>query len=233
VRTLDAPDACSAAEAHVEAHLRSVAKPRVLDAGCGRRPQLGLRPSAHVVGLDRDLGEIAANVSIDEAITGDVQTHRFATETFDVVVCTYVLEHVDRPLDALENLLHALKPGGLLVVAISNVWSLKAIVAKWTPQRIHALLWHRAYPYEQSRRDPFPTVLSGALRLRRLRRHLQRRGMTVVDEARYESEMQVALRRKIRLVGGRWHAAALGVRVVTLGVVDPVHSDLMLVLRKV
>ncbi len=184
------------------------------------------------MGLDLDRREIATNEYIDEAIVGDVQTHRFERGTFDVVVCTYVLEHLDRPLSALENLLHALRPGGVLVLAVPNVRSLKAIVAKWTPHRFHAFLWHRAYPYERFERDPFPTVLSGVLRPRRLRGYLERHGMIVVNSARYESEMQVILRRRLRLTGMRWRAAAIGVRALTLGTVDPTHSDLMLVLRK-
>lgn len=42
-------------------------------------------------------------------------------ETFDVVIAHHVLEHVATPLDVLQGLSRALKPGGLIVISVPRV----------------------------------------------------------------------------------------------------------------
>lgn len=49
-------------------------------------------------------------------IVSDITAIPVPDASFDVVMCTEVLEHVPRPIDALTELARALKPGGLLIV---------------------------------------------------------------------------------------------------------------------
>ena len=101
----------------------------ILDAGCGSGVfsyELAKRhPEARVVGveLEPDLvaraNEIArrahlANCSFQE---GDVTKLGFSGE-FDMVVSVDNLEHVEDDIEAMRTLLHALRPGGRLVVHV-------------------------------------------------------------------------------------------------------------------
>ena len=216
----------------VDAHLREVTRPRVLDAGCGRAGHLDVGADAYVLGIDVDAGEIQRNERLTERVVGDIQTCRVAPGSFDLALCWDVLEHLERPESALRNLRDALRPGGLLVLAVPNTRSLKALTAKWTPHWLHAFVWRQLYPGAEAAHEPFPTVLSREMSVRRLDR-FARDGSMVIDLAvLYESRMQARLRSKLRITGRRWRAMAVALRTLTLGAVDPIHSDAVLVLRK-
>ncbi len=101
----------------------------ILDAGCGSGvfsfELAKLHPEAQVVGVDSDpelvarASEIArraqlANCSFQE---GDVTKLDFE-DAFDLVVSVDNFEHVEDDIEAMRTLLHALRPGGRLVVHV-------------------------------------------------------------------------------------------------------------------
>ena len=45
----------------------------------------------------------------------DLQNIPFSDETFDIVICNHMLEHVDDPVAALRELRRVLKPGARLI----------------------------------------------------------------------------------------------------------------------
>ena len=51
---------------------------------------------AHVTVVDIDEDQIRNNDYAQETILGDVQTHRFAPGSFDLVICYNVIEHLRR-----------------------------------------------------------------------------------------------------------------------------------------
>src|SRR5690242_1054870 len=106
---------------------------RVLEAGCGARTPLTYPVAAHVVGIDKDEVALARNQRIDEPVIADLQTCVLARDHFDMIVGWYVFEHLTRPELVLKKLAEALRFGGLMVVAVPNIWSPKALVAKYTP----------------------------------------------------------------------------------------------------
>jgi SAM-dependent methyltransferase len=229
---LDEEAAVAQVSRRVTAHLRGASRPRVLEAGCGRETHVDLGADAYVVGVDIDPREIHHNDRLSEAIVGDLQSCDLEADFFDLALCWDVLEHLEHPLSALSNMHAALRPGGLMLLAVPNTRSLKAVVAKRTPHGLHEWLWHRLYPRAEAAHNPFPTVLSRSMGTRSLMRYARERAMTVETVARYESAMQARLRRKLRLTGRRWRALAVAVRVLTFGTLDAVHSDTLLVLRK-
>jgi len=100
----------------------------VLEAGCGTGAQTVTlarnSPGAAITSIDVDEPSLfeAAN-AVREAQLGNVVFRRadifdlpFAPESFDHVFVCFVLEHLERPLDALAALRRVLKPGGSLTV---------------------------------------------------------------------------------------------------------------------
>ena len=100
----------------------------VLEAGCGVGAQtvtLARRsPGARIVSLDIAAASLAAakakveaaglaNVRFQQA---DIFALPFARDSFDHVFVCFVLEHLSRPLEALERLKALLKPGGTMTV---------------------------------------------------------------------------------------------------------------------
>lgn len=101
---------------------------RVLEVGCGtgaHTVMFALRhPETRFVALD--IEEVAlddlrrrsteAGVSNIECVLGDVYALERDSEGFDVVVVSFVLEHLSEPVRALEALRAVLRPGGRILV---------------------------------------------------------------------------------------------------------------------
>ena len=49
---------------------------------------------------------------------GDINTLPFKDESYDAVICSEVLEHVDSPEDSIKELIRVLKPGGVLALSV-------------------------------------------------------------------------------------------------------------------
>jgi SAM-dependent methyltransferase len=100
---------------------------RVLDAGCGTG--YGCRLLAH--GGAREVTGIDIAGSVLEAVAdgmpesvrlqvGDVRKLDFEDDTFELIVCFEVIEHLEDPFAALDELVRVLAPGGLLLVSSPN-----------------------------------------------------------------------------------------------------------------
>ncbi len=85
---------------------------RVLDVGCGAQPYRNwMGNSREYVGLD-----IAPGPSVD-VLAQRGQAWPLPDASFDLVLCTQVLEHVDDLALAVREMDRVLKPGGVLVVS--------------------------------------------------------------------------------------------------------------------
>jgi SAM-dependent methyltransferase len=113
-------------------HIPLRAGMRLLDAGCGSGRHLCAAfrmPGVTVVGVDlkwEDLCKVKGSLSMMAgeqagrwlASRADVTTLPFADGSFDVVVCSEVLEHIPDNRSAIAELLRVLKPGGDLAVTV-------------------------------------------------------------------------------------------------------------------
>ena len=208
----------------------------LLEAGCGQFPSpLGVEERARIVGIDTSEAQLARNTWADEKIQGDIVTYAFAPGAYDVVVCWDVLEHLPRPELALDNLLGATRPGGLLVVKIPNVMSAKGLVTKFTPHRFHIWVYRHVFGYTDpgvGDRPPFRTYLRRSIRPRALRGFGRRRGLVLEMLGTYEADKQQGVRERLYLSGGLWRLLRGAVRLVTLGAIDPDATELIAVFRK-
>jgi SAM-dependent methyltransferase len=90
---------------------------RLLDVGAGLMPYFPLFADlvSDYVGNDVAAGPGLTSISpIEELDLPDA--------SFDVVLCTQVLEHVRRPQQALEEITRVLKPGGYLLLSTHGVY---------------------------------------------------------------------------------------------------------------
>lgn len=106
---------------------------RVLDIGCGRGGLIELL-HGHVgfaAGVDPDYGSLVAHrVPALRRVAGFVEHLPFSDECFDLVSCSWVLEHLERPHRAFEEMARVLqspdpasdRPGGHLVFLAPNAW---------------------------------------------------------------------------------------------------------------
>jgi SAM-dependent methyltransferase len=88
---------------------------------------------ARVVGAEID-PEILGASDVDEvrAISSD-HTVPFEDNTFDAVLCDWVLEHLSSPDEFLAEVYQVLKKGGVFLFRAPNSWLYDAIIANLTP----------------------------------------------------------------------------------------------------
>lgn len=109
---------------------------RLLDAGAGRGrfvaaalaagyDAFGIEPSARGAGAAAALGLPVRRAGIEEA--------DLPAGTVDVVTLWHVLEHVDDPARALEQIARWLRPGGMLLMGVPNLssWQARAGGERW------------------------------------------------------------------------------------------------------
>jgi SAM-dependent methyltransferase len=103
---------------------------QVLDVGCGHgfySVGLALR-GAHLLGFDLSVSSLGAAVQtarglgLERAVyvSADASALPLAPDSCDLVVCNCVLEHVTGDRQALAGMCRALRPGGLLYLAVDS-----------------------------------------------------------------------------------------------------------------
>lgn len=104
---------------------------RILDVGCsqGVTSVLLAERGATVVGIDNEAPaiEFAEKVRIGldaevqerlRFVEADAEDIPFALKSFDHIICSEVLEHVENPNKIVEDMFRVLRPGGLIVVTV-------------------------------------------------------------------------------------------------------------------
>jgi SAM-dependent methyltransferase len=93
----------------------------VLDAGAGEGQYKADLAHTRYVGIDLAVGDSAWNYhGLD--VVGNLSRLPFATDVFDAVLCTQVLEHVPEPFEVLQEIQRVLKPTGRLFLSAPQSW---------------------------------------------------------------------------------------------------------------
>ena len=219
----------------VDDALRSLERPHVLEAGCGSAAHVRFPQSSHITGIDIDTHQLARNTAVSEKILGDVETYDLPPATYDAIVCWYVFEHLNFPDHALVRFARAVKPGGVIVLALPNLMTPKGLITKYSPHWFH-VAWRR---YVLGRKHagtpghgPFPTTLPWTMTPERLLRLAACCNLDVAFEAYLEDGKQVQTREKVALTGRRWDAVKRLVARLSRGRLDAARTEVLLVLRR-
>lgn len=125
--------------ATIATHLRPTAE--VLDVGCGKGHLNPFPwsdyPGARIVGIDPD-PEASQNSCIAEFhLLEDGKPWGMADRSADLVVCRYVLEHVEDPALFLSEVRRVLRPGGRFVFLTPSRYYPVMLVSHWLPHSLH------------------------------------------------------------------------------------------------
>jgi SAM-dependent methyltransferase len=135
----DLPHPYKVYEGHIEKHL----KPGdvLLDAGCGRSAPVLSKfagTAARLIGVDLE--------EMDPALEGVEYHHTNISkmgvdaDTVDVVISRAVLEHVEHPGEVFAEIGRVLKPGGLFIALLPNMYHYTAIGSALIPNSLHPML---------------------------------------------------------------------------------------------
>lgn len=100
---------------------------RLLEVGCGSGAMLELmnRLGWDAEGIDFDPKAVTAARSRGLKVAlGSLEQQGYASESFDAITTSHLIEHVPNPSTLVEKTLELLKPGGRLVVVTPNTASM-------------------------------------------------------------------------------------------------------------
>lgn len=104
---------------------------RVLDAGCGSSRIIGALPSGSVA-MDIQARKLRYDRKFaKDMVQGSVLSLPFLDRSFPVVVCSQVIEHVEKSPKVLDELVRVLEPGGKLVLGTPDYSRVPWRITEW------------------------------------------------------------------------------------------------------
>jgi len=168
-------------EAMVRSHV--TARSRILDLGCGRGGVVELlwREVELAAGLDPDSPSLSEHRAQGMPVVRGVgERMPFVDESFDLIVCLWVLEHLKDPVEAFREVRRVLRPRGHFVFVTPNMRN-PLMVANRLGKALPSLQ-RRLVPRFYGRReaDTFP-VQYRANTVEAVRGHAEAAGLQVYD----------------------------------------------------
>jgi len=206
--------------------------PSILQAGClaplrelgiGDLAEDGYDVMVSVVDVDDPTArEVLAQTSdaYDGVLTGDLRTVPLPPRGFDIVYCGHLLERVPHVELVLDRLVGALRPGGLLLIRVTDRDSSWALLDRTLPSGLRRAIWRRLRPGVPG---PFPAVYEKEATGRGIASYALLRGLVI------------AQRKEDHTLGRLPAPLRLAVAVITWasrGRLDNNHDVLLYVIRK-
>jgi 2-polyprenyl-3-methyl-5-hydroxy-6-metoxy-1,4-benzoquinol methylase len=120
----------------------------LLDVGCSSGAFLGTMKSdawkLFGIEMESSTARKARAATGAEVFVGDAANAPFKANSFDVVTCSDVLEHVYEPRKFLEKILEWLKPGGIFYTSLPNIdsWEARTLGQYWYGLEVPRHLFH-------------------------------------------------------------------------------------------
>lgn len=114
------------------------AQTRLLDAGCGPgglvKEYVGV--AERVVGVDRYAATFQEPAEISTLVGSDLDRLPFPNASFEVVTCSWVLEHLRNPQAVFAEVTRVLKPGGHFLFITPNKLNYVVRLRQWMPNQL-------------------------------------------------------------------------------------------------
>jgi SAM-dependent methyltransferase len=119
----------------------------ILDIGCGHGEFLEpvYTRTQHTYGIDPDEHALKKNRTVTNKVVGTAETLPFADNFFDLIVSAWVLEHLDHPEQAFQEIYRTLKPGGKAIFLTPNSWNYNVWIIRLIPHRFHDFFTRKLY----------------------------------------------------------------------------------------
>lgn len=190
---------------------------------------------SHVTVVDIDEDQIRNNSYAQETILGDIQTYRFPPNSFDLIICYNVLEHVPYVEAALAGFFQSLKRGGLILIGAPNPRSLSGVVTKYTPHWFHIWFYRHVVGKKSAGlpgEPPFPTYFHRLVTPSLLEAFARKNGLQVIYRQEYESPRYPEMREHARLFAALVDTFSVMLNLMLPRKTDVRRGDYHVILRK-
>ena len=159
----------------------------------------------------------------------------FSPDSFDLVLCHNVIEHLESVDEAIQRFHHALAPGGLLFIGAPNPASLFGMVTKYTPHWFHVWFYRTILRYKDAGKaghHPFRTVYHPLVSPKALMSFCQDAGFEIAYFNLFLGKNFVALREARPILGGLLGVVVDATNALAFGRLKLAHGDYHAVFRK-
>ncbi len=130
----------------------------LLEVGCGRGNSLFKKiynKCSRVIGVDLDSIALEENKYVTEKINSSIEEINLKDNSVDIVIATWVFEHIENPDECISNICRVLKKGGSLIFITPNKNSLPSLFSRLTPTFLHSFFCKVLYRRDSD--DTFKT----------------------------------------------------------------------------
>jgi SAM-dependent methyltransferase len=140
----------------------------VLNAGCGIYDKWGIRGKCRrVVGVDLD-ARIYSNLDIDYPVVANIENVDLESEHFDLIICQWLVEHLENPVNTFANFRRILKKDGTVLIFTANRFHYVSLAYGITPkvirEKFYDLLDTEQEPFKVFYRSNTPTKLENNMK---------------------------------------------------------------------
>jgi len=189
----------------------------------------------HVTVLDIDEVQLKKNRYADKKILGDIQSYGFPRNSFELIVCYNVIEHLNAPDEAIRLFFHSLVPNGLLFMGAPNPKSLSGWITRFTPHWVHVWFYRfllRERSAGQPGHVPFRTIFHPIVTPTALIDFCRRLGFRIVYFREYQGDQYSRVAEQRPFVGSILNAAVYVANALTLWRSDLKNGNFHIVLEK-
>ena len=219
----------------LDALLKNVPSPRILEAGCGSVSHLKFKPGSKISGIDISQEQLNRNEILSERILGDIQSYDLTGGNYNAIICYFVLEHLSEPRKALVNFVRGLSPDGVIVLVAPNLFSVEGFAAKFTPHWFH--VFARRLLFGDTRTGgaddgPFPTPFRLSVSPGRVKSFLEAKGLKTRYFKIYNGYTLWLLCRRSMFMNVVFKTAQLFIKILTLGRCDALLGTYVIIMSK-
>ena len=210
---------------------------QILEAGCGRSWPFKLEGIQYVltgVDMDKDALEMRKNTLSDlhEAIEGDLCSVDLEEDKYDVIYCSYVLEHVERADLVMKNFAKWAKPNGLIIIRIPDPYSVQGFITRITPHWFHVFYYRFILERKNAGKPgygPYPTYYNPIVSRSGIRNFCNNNGNNIVLDSEYgDAYVRPREGLKLKLI----HIIKRVLNTISFGFLSDKHTNLIYILRK-
>jgi len=135
-------------------HKESNDQSRFLEIGCGSLGFLKRKGDrlddlfSNSVGIDIDRKALAKNEQVKYPVCASCYSLPLKTNTFDIIVCRWLFEHLECPETAIQEINRVLKKGGCLFITTPNLLNYAMLISRFTPTFFHNIIRTAGGGYE-------------------------------------------------------------------------------------
>ena len=177
----------------------------ILEAGCGRAWPFS-KGMHRITGVDSDKAALVMRQNqrgdLDRTIHGDLRTVELPAEAYDVVYCSFVLEHLDGAVPVLDKFVRTLKPGGRLILTFPDRDSVFGFFTRITPLWVHVLYKRYLEGMPNAGKPghaPYPTYYDPITSRAAFHRYIRQKKLKLLDEYAF-GYLPLAVEGFVRLV---------------------------------